>query len=255
VTKLDIDSNFFESIPELASYLRIAGLGSKALLDLRSVLKGDVTRLLSLLRDISEGYLTFIYGVKPLASDIENVANLMKGEILARVRTSQVARGSFSYVFDETYTSEIGKGKLSLLTSSKVVINGLSNFADVFIGLGQIGLKPTLSNLWDLVPLSFVADWLTNLSQRYSDIDNSLLLHALSPAYFVHSYKLRYTPSREDVRLAGLSIDSDPWFQVYTRHVSRIAPIPRTTEIDFREAPSLSKRLVSAGALLCVLAT
>jgi hypothetical protein len=215
VSKLDIDSNFFETIPEMASYLHLASSGINAVIDVKAVLKGDLSGLLRLCRDAAEGYLTFIYGVKPLVSDVENLASIMRSEIIMRSKEKyRVARGSFSHTFDAVYASEIGEGKLSLLSSSKVVINGLSALADVFVGLGQVGFKPTLKNAWDLVPFSFVADWFVNFSDRYSDIDNTLLLHVLQPTYFVHSYKLRYTPSREEVRQLGLDFDSDPWFQV-----------------------------------------
>lgn len=135
------------------------------------------------------------------------------------------------------------------------MLNGLSPLPELLIGAGGVGLKPTLANLWDLVPFSFVADWFFNLSDRYADIDSSILLHLISPSYYVHSYTVTYVPTPKEKEQAGLGIMSSVYGKRFTREISRINPIPRETMIDFRAPPSLQKRLVSAGALLAVLAT
>lgn len=255
ITQLDIDSNFFESVPQLPALLSVVGLGMKTWSDLRKFLRGDFSVLSSLCHDISAAVLAYQYGVVPAKSDVENLASLIRKDLNGAIGKLQVVRGSFDYTFDREYASYVGEGSLTLKTRSKIVLNGLSPLPELLIGAGSVGFKPTLANLWDLVPFSFVADWFFNLSDRYADIDSAVLLHLVGPSYYVHSYKVVYTPSLDELTWAGLGIQSQIRAARFIRDVSRITPVPRETKIDFRAPPSLQKRLVSIGALLGVLAT
>jgi hypothetical protein len=256
VKRFESSSNFFESLPELPRLLSSALQLTKSLRALTEVLRGNLSWMGELARSLAEDYLFLLYGVAPAISDVHNLSRIIMRDVRAAVFSGISVRGSFSYNFDSSLSQEVGEGRLSLQTHSKVVISDqLSVLAQLLTGLGSVGLKPSLENLWDLRRYSFVADWFTNLSARFQDLDNTMLLGALAPAYYVHSYKLRYESSSEEIRLARLDPDSDPNWQIFARHVSCITPFPRSTLIDFRAPPSLSQRFVAAGALLVVLAT
>lgn len=250
VTGYDISSNFVESLPDLPALLKIPAVLTSIGGDARSVLRGDLSRIGALARHLSEAYLAYIYGVSPTANDVRNLARVVQREMSARIDESEVLYGTFRYVFDE---NPIGSGTLSLVSRSKVVINGLSSLANLLLASRSVGVGLTLANLWDLVPFSFVADWFVNLGDRFQDIDDSVLLATLSPSYFVNSFTVRYSLSDDEKARYGLQLSSDPWFQVYMRDVSRYNPVPRDTSIDWRAPASLQKRLVSAGALIAVL--
>lgn len=250
VTRYDISSNFVESLPDLPSLLKVPAVLASIGGDTRAILRGDLSRIGSLARNLSEGYLSYIYGVSPTANDVRNLARVVQREISARVDESEVLYGTFRYEFDE---NPIGSGTLSLVSRSKVVLNGLSSLANLLLASRSVGVGLTLSNLWDLVPFSFVADWFVNLGDRFQDIDDSVLLATLSPTYFVNSFTVRYSLSDIEKSRYGLQLSCDPWFQVYMREVSRYTPVPRDTSIDWRAPASLQKRLVAAGALIAVL--
>jgi hypothetical protein len=71
---------------------------------------------------------------------------------------------------------------------------------DLWSLLNQWDLEPSLSNLWDLVPYSFVVDWFSNVGECLEAVDVRSGIDRLSVAYYVRSYQdtLSYT----DVALA-----------------------------------------------------
>ncbi len=111
-------------------------------------------------------YLAYVYGLKPLAQDVFELIDLMKGKIADPLilsakasarRTEEKSSGlpypSLSYT-DLKYVSAQGSYKVSCSVWARIDPNtsGLRS-------LNQLGLLNPLGLAWDLVPYSFVVDW------------------------------------------------------------------------------------------------
>lgn len=248
-----LTSNFLESLPELPQLVSVLGPPAKATRALMSVLGGDVSKIPTLCRELASSYLAWKYGIEPLKGDVKNLQSTLSGAAFKDLSGVGEFRGSFRYTFSKEL-HPWGDGELTLTTRSKVVINGLPHLASILLATGQGGVAPTLSNLWDLVPFSFVVDWFTGLSDRLRDIDNTILLAAVKPIYFVHSYTVEYSPSATELLMGGFSIRSNPRYRYYVREISRYIPMPRDGHIDFRAGVFGKSQMMSAGALLLVTA-
>jgi len=248
-----LTSNFLESLPELPQLVSALGPPVKATRALMAVLGGDVSKIPTLARELASTYLGWKYGIEPAKGDVKNLQSVLSGAAYKDLSGVGEFRGSFRYTFSKEL-HPWGDGELSLTSRSKVVIHGLSGLASILLATGQGGVSPTLSNLWDLVPFSFVVDWFTGISDRLRDIDNTILLLAVKPIYFVHSYTVEYRPSKSELVKGGFSIQSDPRYLYYVREISRYIPMPRDTHIDFRQGTFGKSQMMSAGALLLVTA-
>jgi hypothetical protein len=99
-----------------------------------------------------------------------------------------------------------------------------------------MGIFPSLSALWDLVPFSFVIDWASNMDDRIEELDHQFLFLCCRVHYCVHSYKV-YTEIDED-RLEEYNLiprdrNDPPYFVYYKREISRYAPSLKESKYDF----------------------
>jgi hypothetical protein len=53
-----------------------------------------------------------------------------------------------------------------------------------------LGLAPSLQNIWENIPLSFVLDWFTNMSSRFKAVDLQVLSVFLAVEDIQVSYKI-----------------------------------------------------------------
>lgn len=153
-----------------------------------------------------------------------------------------VARGEFTYRFPSgTFGREdsrlIARSRLAVQMDQKSILTDL-------LGVRAIGLLPSPSSGWDLIPLSFVVDWFTDIGSRLRDLEAAGFSFLLPIKVYTHSYKITSPLTEEELALDGLSVGTlfgseSPVAQVFWRDVSRHAPFPRSSYFDFRMPSSL----------------
>lgn len=111
-----------------------------------------------------------------------------------------------------------------------------------------VGLAPTLSNLWELVPFSFVLDWFSSMGERLEDIDTQLTLLLLPHYYSLHSIKASIAYPG-DISGYDLVTGEDGEATVYYRMLSLTLPTLRWTGYDFRPSPGIEGKLKTVGSL------
>jgi len=166
---------------------------------------------------------------------------------LGDIGSNAIGHGSFSFKFNH----EFGREDVTLLTRTKLVMDtSPSGLLSAVLGIDALGLLPKASNLWDLLPFSFVANWFTGIGESMRRAEYSLLV-ATIPAYFVHSYTLTSPLSTHELDLLEMSSgDVEPAaLRLYYRDVSLYSPIPRDSKFGFG-IPSNLPSLGVLGSLL-----
>lgn len=113
-------------------------------------------------------YLLWRYVYKPTIKDCREVEQVVANWRKSKLRPeSHVARGKVegSSEFNGLLIKEQRWSKLSF--SSPIT----SDQVDLY----SLGLAPTLANLWDLIPFSFVLDWATNFNVLLDRIDFAVI--------------------------------------------------------------------------------
>lgn len=190
---------------------------------------------------LAEVKLIHDFAIAPQADSILEFADGFDA-IVSRLRNSgvlgkKVLHGSYNYTFPQgTWYLESS----SLVARTKAVVNfGSSMLLSFAMGSASLGLMPKSSAFWDCVPLSFVADWFTNLGQRMSDADDQVFLGLVDWYYGVHSVTVEGVPFLGQAPNGGVLLQDPldpPLVRYYGRFVSRIKPALRPSKFDFRAA-------------------
>jgi hypothetical protein len=181
-------------IPDVLSLVRILTMAKSSSLIRTGLKLGDW---------ITKFNLQYNFGIAPDVSVLQELNRV--GPSLLRLidRGDEVESvteyGTFHFPFhdDESWGSGsklITRTKVNLTYPPKPVWNAI-------IGLYGVRLAPSLQNIWELIPGSFVVDWFTNMSARYKHVDLSLMQLAFKFNYFEHSYTI----------VSGLSDVNDVW--------------------------------------------
>lgn len=249
-------SNWIETFPDLIPMLKSIKDVTGFLGCIKKLLRGDFGQLSRLAHYLSQGYLAYKYGVKPTVSDISE-ADRIANEYVDGIRVvsdglPKALYGRFFYRIPRFY-KEVGNSPTVTVRTKMVLGHSVGSLLTWVLTLDDVGLLPTLTRIWDLVPFSFVLDWFTNLSDRFEDLDNAAVREILPVAYYVHTYEYTlkmaakyYSPYR--------SVDGDPTLRVFIRERSLLSPAFRSGIYDFHPPKGLKKRLLAAGSLLFELA-
>lgn len=159
--------NAVEGLPSLASTNNIANLRDIASL-LRGLLKGDFTSLLnsplSKLHDSKwqSEWLKYRYQYCTSKSDIKDIQTFIR-----RTRKLNEVHTVHGMHVDST-TGAVWRCTVTCADQR------VSMFKDIARRLDSVGLFPTPYVLWDLVPLSFVIDWILPAANDVISVVNSL---------------------------------------------------------------------------------
>lgn len=94
--------------------------------------------------------------------------------------------------------------------------------------LNSLGLLPSTSQLWNLIPLSFVLDWRTRTGDALGIIDKSTALLAIECQYTVNSFTIEYFFDDDELRRYGCArkiLDNGSYkvgYRLYGRYVSPV---------------------------------
>lgn len=250
----NVDNNLVEAISELPEFLDVIPDVKGLITLLKTVAKGPrISTIGQLLKWLASEDLRLVFGTLPnvelLLSTLPRILQVMK-----RLRSLEhdpvVGYGSFTYDFPE---GTFGRRTSRLVTRTKAVFSSYpSGFLADCLGLDALGLLPSPSSLWDLIPLSFVVDWALNVSDRLKDMERCALIGAMDLKVMVHSYTVT-SPVNGDIAAFGVTEESLPalTYRWYSREVSRYVPPPRSGRFDFR-LPSHLPNWMTAGSLFTV---
>jgi len=237
----NIGTNLLEQLSQVEGYLHYLPDLPKALRAVTSL----STRPLRSIRDVIDFLAdlrlrqSFSYG--PDAAMIDEVLPAMARLVshLMHIEAElAVGRGIFRYTFPE---GEFGRPLTTLETRTKVVVRrDPTSLLAKFLGVDAMGISPIPSNLWDLIPFSFVLDWFTGIGGRIRDLEVALELALSGPQYLCHTYKVATRLTKAELAehdLMNFNVDGvvrSPFeWRVFNREVSRFVPTPKDGRYDF----------------------
>jgi hypothetical protein len=172
------------------------------------------------LAGVANNYLTVSYGILPTIDDIKSIVEAFKK------MAPYVDRNGFStYGASSTNQSEVDGFTYRLEQRIKLAIDDNDNdFYELIQRVESWGFLPTFENVWDLVPYSFVVDWLVDVGGFLQRVDTHLRLVRLNIRYATMSRKTNvkgtFVPT-PDAPFNG----SIEWVH-YHRWVSDQCPVP-----------------------------
>lgn len=172
------------------------------------------------LRTHVNNYLTVHYGILPTISDIHEIFGAFKKA------APYLDRYGYKIFTSGNLESKVeGNTTFTLNQRIKLAIGNEDKwFEDLVERLDTIGMLPTMKNLWDLVPYSFVLDWFVDVGNFLERIDTRQRLIRLNIRYVTSSVKQTRTE-----KFLGSALF--PYFGTvdmvyYHRWVSDQCPVP-----------------------------
>lgn len=212
---------------------------------LRAILKlknGDlVGSFASLVDFVTSLRLTASFVWRPQVEFVHETLQLMIKVIEVAIAASPgshdlIARGVFRYSFP---VGEFSREESTLITRTRLVVryDPTSTLARI-LDVRALGILPTPSSIWDLIPFTFVVGWVTGLSQRMRAVENLSLLSLMGPRCFTHSYLVESLLTDKELERFGLARDASlevdpPRLKVFVREVSAHIPAPHDGKYDF----------------------
>jgi len=202
-------------------------------------------------RAVANGWLEFQYGWKPLFDDLFGAANELTNHVL---NTLKKFRATSSHYMQDSETITNGGFTLTRHTSGKqactiVCVFELPGFSlDRFTSLNPISLG------WEIIPYSFVIDWVLDIGSFLRSLETSLLYGSrFKSGYISELYTVRQNLTLDGQHQNSGYVthidDNDAWWRQtsFSRSVLSGAPAPRIPSIH---AQMGWQRWLSAGALL-----
>lgn len=140
---------------------------------------------LNKLRGIADNYLTAHYGLLPTISDLQSIWNA-----ITKLKAHRDKYGFKTSSFGSRASGEWDGKPYTIEQHAKIAIcDGDSGFLSLIDGLDSAGVFPSLSNLWDMVPYSFLVDWFVNVGDFLERVDTRLRLERYDIRYVTLSRK------------------------------------------------------------------
>jgi hypothetical protein len=186
-------------------------------------------------------YLTIHYGLLPNISDLSRIWDSFCKKI------PLLDRNGF-HTCNAGYAETLTMGNITYRTEQHIkiaVADVDSQLIELINKAESIGILPTFSNVWDLIPFSFVLDWFINIGDFLERFDAGQRIQRLNIQYV--------TTSRKDIVSGNLIPSaSSPYVGTvemahYTRWVSDQCPVPPLSPSDNL---TVSNHWLEAGALL-----
>jgi hypothetical protein len=161
---------------------------------------------------MSQNFLEFEFGLKPLISDIQTSAQILTSfpDVLVPLKGS--AKDTYRHVFLDVIGGGYRTSTERRLTSADIHVKlgayvRISN-PNVFLA-NQLGVLD-LALPWKLIPFSFVVDWFVNAEQVFSSMTDWYGVDLINP-YSMALTKGNYSSSNVGTIVTG-SGETDRWW-------------------------------------------
>jgi hypothetical protein len=193
------------------------------------------------LKTTASNFLAIDYGILPTIDDLKS--------IIAAFNKAKpyIDKNGFS-TFNASHSDSSTQNGTTFRLEQRIKIaiededNEFVKFAN---SVESSGFSPTLENIWDLIPYSFVLDWFINIGDFLERVDTRLRLSRLNIRYATMSQK--YTKTRTFQASPSYPFVGTISMVQYSRWTSDQCPVP---PLFFQNTPTVSNHWLEASALI-----
>jgi len=237
-----IEANHLETLSDLSDLSSLVSIVPEFVRFLKNVHRKDAVGLVhSVLGILTSAKLLHSYGIAPTVKDAKELA-AKGGTLYERIKKENILgewtlHGKFTYELPDGTLPGFPTGNVVVARSKIRLSLNDGTLLAALLPRKAVGLLPTLANLWDLVPFSFVADWFVNIGGRLDNVDAASFLLAMDVKYCVHTISVHHTPSATDKTVYGFSTEGEVPGGVnlvsFNRFITTSAPGLINTRFDF----------------------
>lgn len=193
---------------------------------------------------IASAYLSYKYGPRLTAMDLKTV---VKG-LGKRVRLIDKDHSRSRAREVHSFTPVVGStGHLNVTWCYKMIYRThTDDLRDFLRNWFNSGLFPSLTNAWDLIPLSFVLDWFFKVEPYLNSIDANTYWSLYSIVDVIYSKKEVFSGVNWLVSQAGYTLVGDMTYKSYVRTVTSAAHKP----LFFDPSPRVFKNYAELTSLI-----
>jgi hypothetical protein len=204
--------------------------------------KDAVGTIISLVDLLSDAQLLYSYAIAPTVSDAEEIAS-EASQVVRHYRDKslydwKIYYGSFNFDVPNSFSPHFQDLRVKYRSKIRIRLNPNSVLASI-LPIKAFGLLPTLSNMWDLIPFSFVADWFTGIGSKLEAVDSAITFMAFDIQYVEMSMKVYWDVDTDLVSQCSLQSFEAPYLTYYCRSVLKSIPGFAYSDLDFKPGPGL----------------
>lgn len=241
-----IENNYFESLSDLRDVMSLVPDLGPVNRMLRAVGVGNIiTGALSFVDVLTNAYLLYQFGLKPMADDLRSLAEGLDRIVYDLSHRSENVdlRGKFTFT---AFPEDDPLSGCTLVVRSKVRLRIPKTSAlAMILSFKNAGFDLSPSSGWDLIPFSFVIDWFAQIGDRMELGFNHLRFLSMELTSCVHSY----TVYKDLVDTESIDFSDGAQIKHYFRDTSVYLPAPRNGRYDFLSGNS-GPPVATAGSLL-----
>lgn len=197
---------------------------------------------------VASSYLSYKYGLRLTGNDLMSISQDIINE-LGRNREREFASSrARETIVSPPYVP--GYGNLESIFNYKIIHSRhTDDWRDAMRQWFNTGLFPTLTNVWDLVPLSFVFDWFAKMEDYLDAIDANTYWHLYSIKNVVYSEKRIFRNVTSLFSKAGYPLAGTLDAVYYRRHLRPGVHTPtyfESTPREFKNYAELAALIVAS---------
>lgn len=186
---------------------------------------------------LTDAQLLYSYGIAPTIGDAEEISSqasttfdAFKSRSIYEMKTHF---GTFDFDIPDDFHPHF-RGLRAVYNAKVVMGLNPNSILASFMPLRAFGLFPTLSNMWDLIPFSFIADWFTGIGDKLDDADSAITFLGFDIQKITMSMKLYWTVSADLLDRSCLRSDGQaPHLTYYVRTATNTIPGVVYSDVDF----------------------
>lgn len=244
-------ANNLENLSQIGDMMGLVS-SIQLLLDVSKMVLYKDFSFIKIIRLLSNAYLTFKFGIAPSMKDAHELASKASHLLESLDFGPFDSRGIFHYDGIDDFTPFLSS---YLRAHSKVVATIPSDYyLPMVMPFDKIGLLPSLSRVWAVLPYSFLVDWAFNIEGQLDVIDTMVKFSFVEPSYLVHSVSVIWPFTNEFLSNHNVTSEGSPeadvvGYKYYFRYISTVMPSPTPSRLGFL-SPSGVTDWFSAGSLL-----
>lgn len=174
---------------------------------------------------LSSGYLSVLYGILPPIRDVQKIQEGMKKlyNYASNPRRMHSRRRTV-----------VSGPQGSAIATTSVVTAEVTQLDSDFLGelmkeiefLHRVGLWPTTEMLWDVIPFSFVVDWVVNIGDFWERTDLDHRVQYLPIDHVIYSEKRSWAPKLTLLWPGLTGVSGVVEFTYYSRYIEPTLTLP-----------------------------